>query len=75
MLVRLFRNREFRDGKLSDRKHVNAFHGLERLELHCSVDDGEQSIVSAHHDALAGFEVLAALTHDDIAWPNNLTVI
>ena len=46
---------------------MNALHGLERLELYCSVDDGEQGIVSAHHDAIAGFEVLAALTHDDVA--------
>ena len=54
---------------------MNTLHRLERLELHCSVDDGEQGIVSAHHDALAGFEVLAALTHDDVAWPNDLTII
>src|SRR5659263_40932 len=66
MLIRLFRNRDFRNSELRDRKHMNALHGLERLELYCSVDDCEQGIVAAHHDALAGFEMLATLTHDDV---------
>ena len=46
---------------------MNALHGFERLKLYCSVDNGEQRVVSAHHDTIAGFEVLAALTHDDVA--------
>jgi hypothetical protein len=65
----------FGDGKLSDRKHVNALHCLEGLELDGAVDEGKQGVVPADPHALARLEMLASLPNDDVAGTDDFAVI
>ncbi len=43
------------------------------VEEHAAVYEGEDGVVAAHAHALAGLELGATLTHDDVAGDDGLT--
>src|SRR5690606_11272109 len=45
------------------------------LEGHTAVDEGEQRVVTALPDVLAGVELGAALAHDNVAGPHHLAAV
>lgn len=42
------------------------------VEEYATINKGEDGVVAAHADVLAGVELGAALTHDDVAGDNSL---
>ena len=58
----------------SGRQHVDELAAASLAELHRALDQGEQRVVAARADVLAGVDAGAALAHDDRAGVHRLAV-